>query len=114
MADIKKLKKSIVNVDADIQMAIKEKIESLTDDEIKALLKVKWINPVIDEINATVGQFINATTKGLEEIQKKYANPLSELNIQLQHANEELFTLIGDLVGSDIDMKALQLLKEVL
>ena len=92
----------------------KEKVESLTDVEIFNLLVYKWIMPIINGVNATCDSSIDAFVKGLISLKNKYSNNLSEINAEIHKADEELFALMDELVGSETDMLAIQMLKDAL
>ena len=92
----------------------KSKIETLIDTEIEDLLIHKWIMPVINGINSTCDSSIDTFIKGLISLKNKYSNNLSEINAEIHKADEELFALMDELVGSETDMLAIQMLKDAL
>ena len=92
----------------------KEKIESLTDTEIFNLLVYKWIMPIVNGVNVTCDSSIDAFIKGLISLKNKYSNNLSEINAEIHKADEELFALMDELVGSETDMLSIQMLKDAL
>jgi type I restriction enzyme M protein len=92
----------------------KEKIESLTDAEIFNLLVYKWIMPVVNGVNSTCDSSVDTFIKGLVSLKNKYSNNLSEINAEIHKADAELFALMDELVGSETDMLAVQMLKDAL
>ena len=78
------------------------------------LLEKKWITPLVDSLNempgSVVADFIDAITK----LTEKYAVTLTSLNKQIETTQNELFSLMGELTGSDFDIKGLETLKNLL
>lgn len=108
------LRKEIKNITASLSDKAKDKIESLTDDEVVDLLIFKWITPIIDNINSICNDSIDAFIKGLVSLKEKYSHNLSEINSEIEKTNKELFALMDELTGSETDMLAIQMLKEAL
>ena len=108
------LRKKIKTISSSLSDKAKEKVESLTDAEITDLLVYKWISPVINGINSTCDSSIDTFIKGLISLKNKYSNNLSEINAEIHKANAELFALMDELVGSETDMLAIQMLKDAL
>ena len=108
------LRKKIKTIASSLSDKSKEKIETLTDDEVFDLLVYKWIMPIIDGINSTCDNSIDTFIKGLIYLKEKYSNNLSEINAEIEKANTELFALMDELTGSETDMLAIQMLKDAL
>ena len=108
------LRKKIKIISSSLAVKAKEKVESLTDAEITDLLVYKWISPVINGVNSTCDSSIDTFIKGLISLKNKYSNNLSEINAEIHKANAELFALMDELVGSETDMLAIQMLKDAL
>ena len=108
------LRKKIKTIASSLSDKAKEKIETLTDDEVFDLLVYKWIMPIIDGINSTCDNSIDTFIKGLVSLKEKYSNNLSEINAEIEKANTELFALMDELTGSETDMLAIQMLKDAL
>ena len=108
------LRKKIKTISTSLTDKAKEKIESLTDAEIFNLLVYKWIMPVINGVNSTCDSSIDTFIKGLVSLKNKYSNNLSEINAEIHKADAELFALMDELVGSETDMLAIQMLKDAL
>lgn len=92
----------------------KEKIETLTDDEVQELLIDKWIEPVICSINGAADSAINGFVTALKGLREKYASSLAELEVEQRAVEQELKGMLSQLRGSDEDMKAIQMLMEEL
>lgn len=89
-----------------------EKIHMLTDEEVEELLIKKWIDPVITEINGVTAATINDFVSGLLALEKKYENPMSKVDEEVAETTKEFTKMCGELVGSDTDMKAIEMLVE--
>lgn len=84
-------------------------IQNLTDEEIKRLLELKWIDPVMIKILANVNDasFIIDKVKALAQ---KYAVSYHDLNAQLVEAQDELAGLITQLEGDESSIEGLNAL----
>lgn len=108
------LRKKIKTIASSLSDKAKEKIETLTDDEVFDLLVYKWVMPIINGINSTCDNNIDTFIKGLVSLKEKYSNNLSEINAEIEKANTELFALMDELTGSETDMLAIKMLKDAL
>ena len=70
--------------------------------------------PVVNGINSTCDSSIDTFIKGVISLKNKYSNNLSEINAEIHKADAELFALMDELVGSETDMLAIQMLKDAL
>ena len=70
--------------------------------------------PITDGINFVGNNTIDTFARDVISLKKKYANPLSTLDEEIHEVDEELFGLIDGLCGSQVDLEALQMLKEAL
>ena len=78
------------------------------------MLEKTWIAPVTDAIQSVMQRVIEDFIHALKDLKQKYADPLSELDKQEQEESDKLKALMSELTGSDIDVKALQLMMEEL
>ena len=111
---LKTIRKEIIQITKRLEENTIKKIETLTDDEVNMLLEKKWITPLVDSLNempgSVVADFIDAITK----LTEKYAVTLTSLNKQIETTQNELFSIMGELTGSDFDIKGLETLKNLL
>lgn len=111
-------KKALLKEVKDITKALddkaKEKIESLTDNEVDELLYTKWVKPIIEGISKLADETINDFIKQIESLKAKYSNSLDSLNKEIDETSNNLLDMISELSGSDKDNKALKMLAEVL
>lgn len=105
-ADNRQMKKKIKNTETELLACIKEKIETLTDDEIDMLLKEKWITPIRDGLLAQAEQSLNTLIKGITVITDKYCETLSDIQTDMNLTSGNLSDMLEKLRGSDVDKKA--------
>ena len=86
----------------------------MSEDEINGLLERKWIAPIIAAINR-VGEGVPMQfATDFNALEKKYADPLSELSEKIEKTNSELKASLSKLTGSNTDMAAVKMLLEEL
>lgn len=110
----KALRKQIKEIASSLGAKAKEKVESLTDEELINLLVKKWIMPLVNGSNTVCNNSINAFVKDLTTLKAKYASNLIKINADIEKASKELASLMDQLTGSETDMLALQMLKNAL
>ena len=84
----KKLKSEIKQESEALHLATKDTIEHLADAEIRALLHDKWIQPVEDGILTLSTDMLNTFIKKIEELSKKYAVTMSDLEAEIQETEK--------------------------
>ena len=102
-------------VSAALHEHTKEKIEEgLTDDEIRELLSLKWIQTLFEHLiqlpHTVVGGFIQQ----LCCLVRKYDTTLVDVERDIREASESLVGMIDELTGSDYDLAALAEFKQLL
>lgn len=114
IAEEKALRKKVKEIATVLEDKAKKKVESLSEDEINDLLERKWIAPIIAAINR-VGEGVPMQfATDFNALEKKYADPLSELSEKIEKTNSELKASLSALTGNDVDMTAVQMLLEEL
>lgn len=104
---ISALKKQIKILKIDLDIKAKEAIKSLSDDEIKMLLKEKWLTPAMKSINDIPASFVDEINRSIQGIIAKYQDPISLLDEEIINVGKELSLLLKDLCGNDFDMAAI-------
>ena len=89
-------------------------IESLSDDEIKMLLKEKWLTPAMQNINAIPATIVDELNRSIQGIITKYNNPIVILDTQIEDAEKALAEMLKELRGNEFDMAAIQQLGKLL
>lgn len=110
----KELKKEQKNLETKLQNNSKKAIEELSENEIKELLKIKWIKPIVSNINKLVEELINDFSKKIENLSKKYEKTLIDVENEISSTEKELSLMIDELVGDEYDMKGLNVFKSLL
>ena len=91
-----------------------EKLPTLSDDEVKVLLRTKWIAPIMDSIFAIPSEIVKSLTSELDILAAKYAAPITTLTTQIAETERQLKSLLGDLVGDEYDMQGIDSLASLL
>lgn len=110
----KELKKEQKSLETKLQNNSKKAIEELSENEIKELLKIKWIKPIASNINKLVEELINDFSKKIENLSKKYEKTLIDVENEILTTEKELSLMIDELVGDEYDMKGLNEFKSLL
>lgn len=110
----KELKKEQKTLETKLQNNSKKAIEELSENEIKELLKIKWIKPIVSNINKLVEELINDFSKKIENLSKKYEKTLMDVENEILTTEKELSLMIDELVGDEYDMKGLNEFKSLL
>lgn len=110
----KNLKKEIKDLDAELHLKTKEVIENLTEEQANTLVRLKWISPLVSKLSQLPENVIADLVKKIQLISTKYQNTLVDIESEIHDAQKELCSMMGDLCGSDFDMKGLAQLKTLL
>lgn len=110
----KKLKKQLKDKYAELQIATKEKIETLSDEEICSLLNAKWVKPLMNTLATLPSAVIADLSTRLEKLAAKYSVTFADIEEQLQQTEKELSGMLDQLCGSEFDMQGIAELKKLL
>lgn len=110
----KSLQKQIKEKTDALDEKAESKLNTLNNEEIKDLLGKKWIDPIISEIESSMNSIIEDFIKKLEELKNKYSSQLSSINEEIKETEEELIKMFDNLTGSETDLKAIEILKDLL
>lgn len=100
----KKIKAEIKTKEEAFELLTKEKIENLTSSEADALLKQKWILPIMDGIQSLPANEITALEKSVEALEKKYADTYEDVESEIRKTEDSLSQMLGQLTGSEADL----------
>lgn len=106
-------RKQIKDIKTELDNKAREAIVSLSDDEVKMLLKEKWLTPIMQSIYGIPAAIEADLNREIQEIIAKYQNPIAELNTEIKKTEKELSVLLNDLNGDDFDNMALCELKRL-
>ncbi|WP_276933255.1 type I restriction-modification system subunit M [Dubosiella newyorkensis] len=110
----KAIQKEIKTSKENIHAMTKDKLESLSIEEAKALVYEKWISPLMDQLNQIPQNVMEKLKKQLEQLEDKYSETLNDLDDQIHQTEQELAKMIDDLTGNEYDMKGLEAFKSLL
>ena len=103
----KKAKKELKTKNAKIEEDAKNVIENLDRETALKLLRVKWIVPLIDNINQLPSIIIDELINKINYFVGKYIITLSGTQEQLAENETELISLLRDLNAKDYDSKGI-------
>ena len=89
-------------------------IKKLTDEQVKGILKMKWIDPLVSEICKLPETALQGFIGKIEGLKDKYKENLQEIEGEIQKTQEELFGMMHELTGSEEDMRGLRELERIL
>lgn len=84
-----------------------EKIQSLTDEEVKQLLHKKWIEPLYNSIMGTLDTEFKSLETATEALAKKYAESYHDIEKRMKSNDAELANLICELSGESFAIEGL-------
>jgi len=114
MTEEKSVRREVKDMAAALHLKTKETIEGLSDEQVRDLLRLKWIAPVCASLRAMPDAVIDGLEKAVQSLADKYAVTYLELDRQIQESEKALSTMIDDLTGSEYDMKGLDQFKSLL
>ncbi|OEY04416.1 type I restriction-modification system subunit M [Corynebacterium sp. BCW_4722] len=92
----------------------KAAIESLTDEQARDLLEVKWVRRVFESFGDVVNKELNALVSEVERLDAKYATTLGEVEETIQSTQRELAEMMSKLRGPESDMAGIAALVEMM
>mgnify|MGYP000228658541 CR=1 FL=1 len=110
----KTLLKAIKEQTDELHLKTKSTIENLTDAQVYELLELKWIFPLIQELNKLPSEIINALTGKLQKLAQKYETTLKDIETDMHQTQKELSTMLDELDANEFDRQGLQAFKELL
>ena len=95
-----------------MHLKTKEVIENLSGNDKEYLLECKWINPIIQGIDALPGNMISQLEKKLDDLSKKYQDTFADIENEIINTEKELSMMLDELKGSETDMLGMAELKK--
>ena len=114
ISEEKNLKKEIKTLNDQLHLDTKKVIENLNDDQVNELLKIKWINSLISNLNNLPTNIINNLVSSIEQLSIKYAKTYAEIENEINNTEKSLISLIDQLSGNEFDMLGLEEFKSLL
>lgn len=107
IAEEKELKKQVKTETAQLHLKTKTTIESLTDDQVRELLELKWIHPLVGAIHQLPTILIQTLTTQVQALADKYAITYADVAKEIASTEGELASMIDELTGNAFDMQGL-------
>lgn len=108
------LKKAVKEGKEALHAQTKLYIAGLRDDEITLLLRRKWVEPLVNQLEALPAASVNALAAKLAALCKKYDTTLTEIDSQIKETETSLASMLDELTGNEFDMQGINELKKML
>lgn len=110
----KDLKKVIKTDSAKLHLLTKETIENLSDEQVNSLLELKWIRPLVVELQQMPEVILDNLAAKVQALSDKYAVTFSNVEDEIVETESLLSSMIEQLTGSEADIKGLNELRILL
>lgn len=110
----KALKKKVKEARAALDEASAERIQALSEEDVIALLRMKWVAPLMESLLEMPQVALGTLEAKVKALVEKYSVTLAQVDHDIEVAERELIGMIDDLVGNEHDMLALAELKKLL
>lgn len=110
----KSLRAAIKKDAAALHLKTKATIEKLSDTQVHALLEIKWITPLADELHRLPGLVVDSLINKLESLVDKYRITYAANARDIRQAENSLAGMLKELSGSEFDIKGLAELRTLL
>ena len=110
----KELKSEVKKESALLEEKTKKTIESLSDEQVRQLLKEKWIHPLIQNLMQLPDRIVSELVDKLKALAKKYETTFAEIESRIKETEKELSLMIDDLEAGEFDMLGLHEFKKLL
>ncbi|PRQ11648.1 type I restriction-modification system subunit M [Corynebacterium sp. 13CS0277] len=114
LEEVKGSKKAIKKRKDKLHSGTKERIESLSDEEAKMLLRAKWVRDMLADIKSIPEHAINELIDKVDYLDGKYAATLSDIGRRGRKAELSLAEMMGHLTGSTRDLEGITELANIL
>ena len=110
----KKLRKEAKAAQLELLTKTIELIPTLSDEQVKVLLHVKWISPLHEQLLTIPGKIMTAFCAKITRLASKYGKSLQSIEQEKTEVEARLSTLIDSLTGNQYDMAAFHQLKTMI
>lgn len=107
MKEEKELKAEIKKEAAQLHILTKERMETLSDEEVYMLLEKKWIDSLVTNLYMLPEKVVDELVNKLQKLKGKYATTYMDIQDELKKTEKTVCSMIDDLTGSEYDMKGL-------
>ena len=108
------VKKYIAAREKALHELTKTTIETLSDDQVRMLLHLKWVEPLYEQLLSMPRAIEDDLATKISALAAKYKTGLLDVEQQIVDASEELSTMLDDLTGSKFDLQAYKELETLL
>ena len=113
-AEEKKIRKSVKEMRAALELQTKEAIENLSDEQADELVRKKWVDPLVSNLCELPNQIIAELVKKVQTLSEKYAITLHDVDEEIRETEIQLTAMLDELSGNEFDMEGLAQLKALL
>ncbi len=114
MEKAKGLRSSLKSKGNDLTKATMEVFEKLSNDDALLLLEMKWVDPLVEKIEAIPDSILSSFVSRISALSKKYESTFADISNEIEETESKLSAMLDDLVGSEYDMKGLEEFKKLL
>jgi len=93
-----KLIKEVKVEEKELSDSVQERILNLTDEEVDTLIYKKWFGDIVNQMVALVQISLKEELKLLQELENRYSDTLSEIDIQIEKMIKDFEMLKNELV----------------
>ncbi|WP_369085753.1 type I restriction-modification system subunit M [Metamycoplasma spumans] len=97
-----------------LKVKIEEKLKSLDDAEVKSILEIKWIEPLINSLKKLPDLLLEDLIIKVSKLISKYDGTLVELDEDIKEISVTISKMIDELVANEYDKKGLEEFKKIL
>ncbi len=110
----KALKKSVKEAEGALELATAEAMKGLSDAQVHELLERKWIDPLVEALEALPRKAVDELVAKIRGLEDKYGDTYADVAQQISETERELDEMLGQLVGNDFDMLGIAELRNLL
>ena len=92
---------------SELLVKTKETIENLSDEQMNELVKLKWIIPLLKQLNDLPYKALTDFIKRVQMMSDKYAVSLTGIEQDIVEAEDNLVKMLDGLCGNEFDMKGI-------
>lgn len=110
----KEANKFFKNAEKELHEKTKTTIENLSEEQVKEILVLKWIEPLNTKITTLSDIVIDGFISKLIEFKKKYQTTYVEVAKNIFDSEKNVSSMLDQIVGNDFDTKGLKEFQKVL
>ncbi|MFR6435675.1 type I restriction-modification system subunit M [Porphyromonas sp.] len=91
-----------------------ETIQQISNERAIELLRIKWLDPLITSLERMPSEVLSTLITEVQRLADKYATTYQDISTRIASAESQLHDLLGELEGSDVDLKGLSAFRNTL